>query len=375
MSCSASKAAQELRPMINKRSFGSRLKSVYLYFYLFPASFVNTNMPMLNRKNFLRISGLSVLPAWLSATPFRAFAGAFETQPVKTKRVSFISDGPRYNPHDYIDKLRQINEEHEIEVDIYSAGGVVDELTAKFAAITGKEAATYMPTGTLANQLAMHVLSGDNSKVFVQETSHVYRDEADASQTVFNKRLVPLGAGAHYFTLDELRESIRYHNEEEAFKTGDATVSIEIPVRRCDNKAFPISEIKKISAFCRDNGHKLHLDGARIHIASAWTGVPVAEYASYFDTVYMCLYKYLGAAGGAVLCGDKAAIGKMEHLVRVHGGALFTSYLNAAMASYNLNGIDERLQRVKAKAEELTTIAKPASGNKNHRRERGYEFV
>src|SRR5205823_3658336 len=122
-------------------------------------------------------------------------------------------------------------------------------------------------------------------------TSHVYRDEADAAQSIFGKRLIPLAPDKAYFTLEELQKSIEQHTQGEAFKSGIGMVSIENPVRRCDGQFVPISEIKKISAFCREKGYKLHLDGARIYLAAAYAGTSVSEYAAYFDTVYISLYK------------------------------------------------------------------------------------
>lgn len=148
----------------------------------------------------------------------------------------------------------------------------------------------FMPTGTMANQLAIKVLSGDHAKVFVQETSHVFRDEVDAAQLVHDKRLIPLAKGEPYFTLDELKQAVEYHKEAENFKSVIGAVSIEIPVRRNEGRMMPVAELKKISAYCKDNKIALHLDGARIYMASAWSGVPVKEYSSYFDTVYISLY-------------------------------------------------------------------------------------
>src|SRR5207342_3190460 len=127
--------------------------------------------------------------------------------------------------------------------------------------------------------------------------------EADAAQSVFNKRLMPLAKNETYFTAQQLQNAIENLNNEEVFKSGVGAVSIESPVRRTDGRAVPLDEIIKISAYCRSNRIGLHLDGARIFMASAWTGTPVKEYASYFDTVYISLYKYFGAGGGAVLSG------------------------------------------------------------------------
>jgi threonine aldolase len=312
-------------------------------------------MTNFNRRNFIRLSGLSLMPV-LPSLP--AFAGnqVSEQSDPPAERLFFINDGPMYRPADFISKLDSIQKSKPIQRDFYASGGVVDELTKKFAAITGKEAAIFMPSGTMANQLAIAVLSGDNTKVFVQDTSHVYRDEADAAQSVHNKRLIPLAKEQAYFTQEDLASAIAYQNDAEVFKSGIGAVSIENPVRRSDGRMVPLEEIKKISAWCRKEGYKLHLDGARLHMASAWSGTSIAEYAGYFDTVYISLYKYLGAGGGAILCGDKNVIGKMEHLVKVHGGTVFSNWTNAAMALYHLEGLDERLQKTIAKANELISM-------------------
>jgi threonine aldolase len=250
-----------------------------------------------------------------------------------------------YDPADYLKILQQVHSKQPIEVDRYGVGGAVTALEKRFEQITGKEKAMFMPTGTMANQLAIAVLSGDNTKVYVQDTSHVYRDEADAAQSVFQKRLMPLAKGQAHFTAEELQQAIEGLNREEVFKSGIGAVSIENPVRRNRGQMVPLEEIKKISAYCRANNIGLHLDGARLYMASAWSGTSIKEYASYFDTVYISLYKYLGAASGAVLCGDKKVMNKMEHLVKIHGGTMFGNWANAAMALHRLEGIEDRLKK------------------------------
>ncbi len=253
----------------------------------------------------------------------------------------------------YIEELKKINTAKAIEPDRYGAGGVVEALEKKFEKITGKEKAVYMPSGTMANQLAIHVLSGDATKVFVQETSHVFRDEADAAQSVFGKRLIPLAQGETYFTAAQLQHALEYTRDGEVFKTGLGCVSIENPVRRADGRMIPIEEIKKISKVCKDNNIPMHLDGARIYMASGWSGVSVKEYASYFDTIYISLYKYLGASSGAILCGSKEVMGKMEHLIKVHGGSMYRNWTSAAMALQRLEGVEDRLQSAIARSKEL----------------------
>ncbi len=136
---------------------------------------------------------------------------------------------------------------------------------------------------------------------------------------------------------------------------------------------FPIEEIRKISTYCRSKNIKLHLDGARIYMASAWSGIPVKEYASYFDTVYISLYKYLGASAGAILCGDTAIINTLPHLLKVHGGSMYGNWTNAAMALHRLEGLEQRLQESLHRSaqvfKEINTIQgitiKPLEGGTN----------
>ena len=316
----------------------------------------------MNRRNFIKNSGLGSLPLVIGGSLAFNPGEEGKGKAAGDLMVNFIRDGIGYTPAEYIGKLQEINTAHPVKPDFYGARGTVDELLKKFAELTGKEVAFYMPSGTLANQLAIQVLSGENTKVFVQETSHVFRDEGDAAQSLYGKRLVPLARGKHFFTLEDLQQEISYDAKEEYFKTGIGAISIEIPARRNDNAVFPIEEIKKISAWCREKGYKLHLDGARLHLAASWSGVSVHEYSSYFDTVYMCLYKYLGASSGAILCGSKTVMDPMEHLVKVHGGSMYQNWTNAAIALHNLEGIEERLQNTRQRAERLFRTLNQVTG-------------
>jgi len=276
-----------------------------------------------------------------------------EDTPATEPIVKFFGDGELYDGLSYFEQLQLANTKQPVRVDRYGSGGAVEELEKKFQAITGKEKAIYMPSGTMANQFAIAVLSDENTKVFVQDTSHVYRDEADAAQSVFNKRLMPLAKNQTYFTTDELKKAIENLDNEEVFKSGIGCVSIENPVRRNDGRMIPIEEIKNISEYCRSKNIKLHLDGARLYMASAWSGVSIKEYSDYFDTVYISLYKYLGASGGAILCGEKSVIDKMPHLIKIHGGNMFGNWLNAAMASYKLDTIEEKLKEAIKRSKEI----------------------
>lgn len=302
-----------------------------------------TSMTAFNRRFFLRTSGLSMLPAFLPFTKASAFDTYKKPGPA-IPIVKFYADGETFEPGDYLNELQKAHIANPIVRDRYGSGGAVEVLEKKFTEITGKEKSIYMPSGTMANQMALAALSGESTKIFVQDTSHVYRDEADAAQSVFNKRLMPLAKNETYFTAGQLQAAVENLDNEEVFRSGIGAVSIENPVRRTDGRLVPIEEIQKISTFCRSKNIKLHLDGARIFMASAWTGISVKEYASHFDTVYISLYKYLGAGAGAILSGPAAVIDKMPHLIKIHGGAMYSNWTNTAMALSRLEGFENRLK-------------------------------
>lgn len=312
-------------------------------------------MKKVTRRNFIKLGGASTLLGFISQMNMGKFGYSERIARINNSEpvVQFRSDGILLNPLQYAELLTQITEEPSFIPDRYAKGGVVEKLETVFAKITGKESAIFMPTGTMANQLAIRVLSEGRSKVFVQETSHVYRDEADAAQTLHGRRLIPLAKGRATFTLDELKEAIDYIQKNEVFHTGVGAISIENPVRRLYEEVFDIEEIRKISKYAKDNNIGIHLDGARLYMASAYSGVSIREYASYFDTVYISLYKYLGAGAGAILCSNKNIIDSMHHLVKIFGGNMFQNWQYAAVALHFLEGFERRFARVKQKAEDL----------------------
>src|SRR5689334_13847909 len=122
-------------------------------------------MSFLNRRSFLKASGITVLPALIPVAPALAAITNKSPQPPDGLAVKFYGNGEIFTPADYISHLQKILAKKEIERDFYGQGGVVAELEKRFQEITGKEKAMFMPSGTMSNQLALAVLSGDNTKV------------------------------------------------------------------------------------------------------------------------------------------------------------------------------------------------------------------
>lgn len=255
--------------------------------------------------------------------------------------VQLRSDGIGLSPADYARLLGEIAATRGIAVDDYSQGGVVAELEARMAALLGKEAAIFLPSGTLANHLALRLLARNGRRVLVQHESHLYNDEGDCAQQLSGLVLVPLAPGRAGFTLEEAAAAIAGPPEARvALPVG--AISIETPVRRMAGEAFDLTEMRRICAYARERGIGLHLDGARLLIEAVYTGIAPAEYAALFDTVYVSLYKYLNAAAGAVLAGPRALLDGLYHQRRMFGGGLPHVWPYAAVALHYLDGFAER---------------------------------
>ena len=122
--------------------------------------------------------------------------------------VSFSGDGLPNSPKIIADKINSLDNLTTIKQDIYSVGGIVDELENKFSKILNKEKSIFLPTGTMANHFAIRELSGSNSKALVQEQSHIYQDSGDTLQTISGINLIPLGLNSSFFTIDEIKNII-----------------------------------------------------------------------------------------------------------------------------------------------------------------------
>jgi threonine aldolase len=300
----------------------------------------------LTRRTFL---GTAAAGAALAASPRQAAAAHGEPA---GDRVHFLFDGLDLSPAESSELLGKLVRDGKAGKDVYLNGGCVAELETRVARLLGKERAAFLPTGTLANHLALRCQAAGKSRVLVQADSHVYRDTLDCVPTLSHLNLVPLAPGKATVPLDQVEEAYR-QAAARPFPVGVGVISLECPVRRQLGEAFDVGEMARISAFARKHDIRMHLDGARLWIASAYTGVSPAEYAALFDTVYVSLYKYLNAGAGAVLAGPRGVIEQVTHAQKQFGGGMYQAWPYAAVALHYLDGFAERFQKAKATAEAL----------------------
>jgi threonine aldolase len=255
--------------------------------------------------------------------------------------VKLSGDGLGLGPAEYSRLLLQLAEEKSIAPDYYSLGGVVEELEQEFAKVLGKERAIFMPTGTLANHLALRALAGGPSRVIVQDASHVFQDSGDCAQTISNLTLMPLAPGRASFTADDVQQVIEQTRSGRVMGRV-SVITIETPVRRKQGERFDAGELEKIIALARREGIRLHLDGARLFLQAAYTGTSVADIARPFDTVYVSLWKYFDAPSGAILAGPRNLLDGMFHVRRMFGGGLPAAWPFAVAALRSLAGFTDR---------------------------------
>lgn len=291
----------------------------------------------MNRRDFFGAAGL---PA-LACGALGATAGAAPADPAVDRTVRLSGDGVGLTPVQYAALLARLLEQKSMTPDSYSLGGIVEELEARCASALGKERAIFMPTGTLANHMAVRALAGGSSRVIVQEDSHFYLDEGDCAQTLSNLTLMPLAPGRATFTAGDLQHVLDQTRTARVLSRVSA-IAIETPVRRRQGEQFEASELAKVVAIARREGIRLHLDGARIFLQAAYTGESVADYAKPFDTVYVSLYKYFNAASGAMLAGPREVIDGMYHGRRMFGGGLSAVWPFALVALHYLDGFGPR---------------------------------
>lgn len=304
----------------------------------------------IHRRRFLEAGALGVGTGLTAAAgrPAHAQAGPDAAGADRTVRMS--GDGLGLTPEETARRWTALAAGGGIARDSYSNGGAVERLEHAFAEALGKERAVFMPTGTLANHLAVRALAGGGGRALVQADSHLYNDSGDCVQTLSGITLVPLGAGRPDFTLDEV-ESALARTAGGRVRAPVRVLSIETPVRRHFGATFDRRELDRIAARARRDGIGLHLDGARIFLQAAYEGRPVAEYAAPFDTVYVSLYKYLNAPSGAILAGPRALLDGMYHTRRMFGAGLPAAWPFAAIAHHHLPGFVDRFRRAAAVSE------------------------
>ena len=228
----------------------------------------------------------------------------------------------------------------EVGDDQYGEDPTTNRLQARMAELLGKEAALWLPTGTMANQVALRTLTKPGDEVVASRESHAAWHEAGGAAANAGVQIHEIGQGG-FFTAEELRAATKPRNF--AIFPTTTLVQVENTHNRAGGVVVPQTEVLRICAAARDLGLATFLDGARLWNASAASGLPLAELAAPFDLVAVAFSKGLGAPGGSLLAGPRGLITAADRHRRRMGGAMRQNGIYTAAALY---AIDHHLARL-----------------------------
>ncbi len=220
----------------------------------------------------------------------------------------------------------------DVTADRYGDGGVVEELESEVAALLGKPAAVLMPSGTMAQQVALRVHADRTGRrtVLWHPTCHLALHEDQAAERLHGLHPRPVGDPRRLITLADLEEVAEYAG----------TLLLELPQREIGGQLPEWDDLVAQTALARSHGTATHLDGARLLESVPFFGRSAAEVCALFDSVYLSLYKGLGGIAGCLLAGSEQLVAEAREWRHRHGGTLFGlwPYAAAGLAGLRLRG-------------------------------------
>ncbi|MBE3560128.1 MAG: low-specificity L-threonine aldolase [Ktedonobacteraceae bacterium] len=238
--------------------------------------------------------------------------------------------------------MRRAMYEAEVGDDVYGEDPTINRLQDLAAARTGKEAALFVPSGTMGNLTAIMTHAGRGRAVIVGDQSHTYQFEAGGASTLGGCPfyVVPNDAGG-MLDLEKVRAGIA--DESNAHIAATALICIENTHNLCGGTVLSVEQIEQITSLAHAHGLPVHMDGARIFNASVALGVPVSTLARSVDSLMFCLSKGLSAPVGSLLVGSREFIQRAHRIRKVLGGGMRQAGILATAGIVALEEMVERL--------------------------------
>jgi threonine aldolase len=252
--------------------------------------------------------------------------------------------------------MRRAIAEAEVGDDVFGDDPTVQALEARTAALLGKEAAVFVPSGTMANQIAVGVHCRPGDELLCASTAHVYVWEAGGIARLSGVMARTFPGDAGRLSLDEIRDSIR---PDDVHYVKTRLVWLENTHNRGGGRVHPYQGVAEIRHWAREHRLAMHLDGARLMNAVVASGRAAREWAQHFDTVSICFSKGLGAPVGSALAGSAELIRQARQLRKVFGGAMRQAGVLAAGA---LHALDHHVDRLAQDHEHAQILAEAFEG-------------
>jgi threonine aldolase len=247
-------------------------------------------------------------------------------------------------------RMREAMAQAQVGDDVFGEDPTVNRLQEVSAQLLGKEAALFVPSGTMANQVAVRLHTSPGDEIIVEGGSHVVRYESGAAAALSGVQTCWLTGTRGILEPEQIEAAVRpadYHNPPTTL------ISLENTHNRGGGSVYPLPTITAIRKIAEARKIAMHLDGARLFNAVVATGVPATEYARPFETVSFCLSKGLGAPVGSMICSDTGRIAKLRRLRKMFGGGMRQAGIVAAGGLYALQHNINRLAEDHSHAKQL----------------------
>jgi threonine aldolase len=247
-------------------------------------------------------------------------------------------------------EMRKAIAEAEVGDDVFMEDPTVRRLEETVAGILGKEAALFVPSGTMANQIAVAAHTRPGDEVLLEAESHVFLYEGGGAAAISGAQIRALPGNRGLVEASVLASAIRPSNVHYPPAT---LLVLENTHNRSGGRVLPLDGMKATAQAARDAGLRVHLDGARIWNASVASGVPESTYAAVCDSVGCCLSKGLGAPVGSLVAGDRAFVDRARFIRKRLGGGMRQAGILAAAGLHALTHHRGRLADDHARAQRL----------------------
>ena len=247
--------------------------------------------------------------------------------------------------------MRKAMAQAEVGDDVYGEDPTVNRLQDMAAALLGKKAALFVPSGTMANQLAIRLHTQPGQEIIVERNAHIVRYEQGAAGALAGVQLHWVEGDRGVIGPEQIEAAIR---PKDPYSIQTGLICLENTHNSGGGTIYPLATIERIRAVASAHAIPMHLDGARLFNAVAATTLPPAAYATHFETVSFCLSKGLGApAGSLLITNDLGWIEKAKRFRRMYGGAMRQAGILAAAGIYALEHHVDRLKEDHTNAKRL----------------------
>ncbi len=248
-------------------------------------------------------------------------------------------------------EMRKAMYEAEVGDDVFKEDPTVNRLEAYAAELLGKEAALFVTSGVMGNQICLNVLTNPGDEVICERDAHIFNYESGSPAKLSGIQLLPVEGKDGVITAEQVEPLIRPSSAYYMPRT--KVIEVENTHNRASGAVWPLEKIIDLKNLAKKYNLFYHLDGARIWNASVATGISVKEYASHFDTVSCCLSKGLGAPVGSIIAGTKEFIKEAYRIRKSWGGGMRQAGILAAAGLFALQNNIERLKEDHEKAKYL----------------------